>query len=119
MGRPLWFVARCNLVFHQVAGPKGQNPARMNWYFFARLRVPADAGRLITDRKCAEGRDFNRFASNQRIGHFLQNTLDQLGAFIARQAYLRVDCVSQVHARQRFIGHVVPQDFKNLTVAAN
>lgn len=82
MSVSLGFVTGGNAVLHQVRWPERQNPARLNWNFFAGLWIATNTGRFIADAKGAKRRDFDLFTFDQRVGHMFEHALDQLRTFV-------------------------------------
>ena len=60
-----------DFFFEDMAGPKTENAARINWNLFAGFRVAPHATVFMAHQKGAERRKFDIFTPNEGIGNFV------------------------------------------------
>src|SRR6185369_6201805 len=90
-------------VAHDLAGAEGHHPPRRDRHLDPGLRIAPDPLALVAQDEGAEARHLDVRALGQGMAHVVQDALDDIGRFGARQAELAVYGVGKVRARQRAV----------------
>jgi hypothetical protein len=71
-----------DVSLQHMTWPEYQDPSRQNGNFLTRLWITTDPAPFLSDRKCPEPTDFNRFTLFKVNRDAIQNIFQQIGGLI-------------------------------------